>query len=101
MKVTEYWLSLPLAELVNKLDYEIRWGVIRGTLISEIELSPQAFVLIAQDRSDLTTIILTADELHRYTVLHIAEPENHNWNQLLGELFLSFRIPPHPDKSQG
>ena len=48
MKTTRYCLTLPYLEVVKKLKYELRWGCIRGTLLSQAEVSPQVTVLLLQ-----------------------------------------------------
>ena len=87
MKTTRYCLTLPYLEVVKKLKYELRWGCIRGTLLSQAEVSPQVTVLLLQVANQPENTVLIVDHLR-------IEPENQGWDQILGKLFLSFRLPP-------
>ena len=91
MKTTRYCLTLPYLEVVKKLKYELRWGCIRGTLLSQAEVSPQVTMLLLQVANQPENTVLIVDQLR------IIEPEDQGWDQILGKLFLSFRLPPKKD----
>lgn len=93
MKTTRYCLTLPYLEVVKKLKYELRWGCIRGTLLSQAEVSPQVTVLLLQVEKQPENTVLIIDHLRSETELRIIEPEDQGWDQLLGKLFLSFGCP--------
>lgn len=97
MKTTRYCLTLPYLEVVKKLKYELRWGCIRGTLLSQAEVSPQVTVLLLQVENQLENTMLIIDHLRTETQLRIIEPKDQGWDQILGKLFLSFRLPPKKD----
>ena len=97
MKTTRYCLTLPYLEVVKKLKYELRWGCIRGTLLSQAEVSPQGTVLLLQVENQLENTMLIIDHLRTETQLRIIEPKDQGWDQILGKLFLSFRLPPKKD----
>lgn len=94
MKTTRYCLTLPYLEVVKKLKYELRWGCIRGILLSQTEVSPQVTVLLLQVENQSENTVLIIDHLRSETQLRIIEPETQGWDQILGKLFLSFRLPP-------
>ena len=97
MKTTRYCLTLPYLEVVKKLKYELRWGCIRGTLLSQAEVSPQVTVLLLQVENQLENTMLIIDHLRTETQLRIIEPKDQGWDPILGKLFLSFRLPPKKD----
>ena len=41
--------------------------------------------------------MLIIDHLRTETQLRIIEPKDQGWDQILGKLFLSFRLPPKKD----
>ena len=97
MKTTRYCLTLPYLDVVKKFKYELRWGCIRGTLLSQAEVSPQVTVLLLQVENQLENTMLIIDHLRTETQLRIIEPKDQGWDQILGKLFLSFRLPPKKD----
>lgn len=94
MKTTRYCLTLPYLEVVKKLKYELRWGCIRAQLLSQVEVGPQIIMLLLKVPDQTENTVLIIDHLHAETELRIVEPEDQGWDQILGKLFLTFRLPP-------
>ena len=54
-------------------------------------------VLLLQVENQLENTMLIIDHLRTETQLRIIEPKDQGWDQILGKLFLSFRLPPKKD----
>ena len=87
MKTTRYCLTLPYLEVVKELKYELRWGCIRGILLSQTEVSPQVTVLLLQVENQSENTVLIIDHLRSETQLRIIEPETQGWDQILASCF--------------
>lgn len=92
MKTCEYCLDLPFIEVVEKIQYELRWGHLKGPIDFHHILHDTTHLFLSHNTKN-EIILLLVQNYHGSVFLTISEPEHERWAVLLGEVFLRHRLP--------